>query len=271
MIFNSYSDQTEALAGIRPVSCGHVFAEPHREIFRPNGRDDWLLFYVAKEYETFFTNQMITAAAGSFILFAPWEKQHHIYQGDKTAEFYYMHFKCDSLPEGISLETSHVYSFTPRKIFTSIFEEIIEETLQKRPHYEILCVSHLLHLLSLIQREATQISDLGNKQSLSIARAIQHMNRYCDSNMKLDDYADMCCMSKYHFARVFKQVTGLSPLAYRNRIRIEYAKELLINSFLPISEISATLGFISPAYFSDVFKKSNGMSPKEYRESKTAY
>lgn len=267
MIFNSYAEQNEELAGIRLVSCGHVFAEPQREIYRPAGREDWLLFYVAKDEETFFIDQTVKAAAGSFILFAPGEKQHHIHRGDKTAEFYYTHFKCDSLPSGITLDTSRVYSFAPRQQFSSIFEEIIEETLQKRPHYEILCISHLLHLFSLIQREAAQIDSLCDKQWHSVARAIQHMNRYFDSDLKLLDYADMCCMSKYHFARVFKQVTGASPLEYRNRIRIEYAKELLSNSFLSISEISATLGYTSPAYFSDIFKKSTKTSPKDYRDN----
>ena len=265
MILNSYSEQTESLAGIKLVSCGHIFAEPKREIYRPNGRNDWLLFYVAKEQETFFTDQVIIADAGSFVLFSPGEKQHHIYQGEKTAEFYYVHFQCDTLPEGIHLETSSIYSFAPSKQFTSIFEEILEETLQKRPHYEILCISHLLRLLSLIQREATQIHNSYNKQWHSVTRAIQHINRYFDSDWKLENYADLCCMSKYHFARIFKQVTGQSPLDYRNRIRIEYAKELLSNSFLPINEIGINLGYTTPAYFSDTFKKHTGLSPKEYR------
>ena len=266
MIFNSYAEQNEELAGMRLVSCGHIFAEPQREICRPSGRNDWLLFYVAKEHETFFTDRAVTAEAGSFIIFAPGEKQHHIHNGDKTAEFYYVHFKCDALPSGIELETSRVYAFAPRKQFSSIFEEIIDETLQKRPHYELIGLSHLLNLLSLIKREAAQMDSLGNKQWHSIARAVQHMNKFCNSDLKLGDYADMCCMSKYHFARVFKQVTGTSPLEYRNRIRIEYAKELLNNSFLQISEIGTELGYASPAYFSESFKKSEGISPKEYRE-----
>ena len=266
MIFNSYAEQNEELAGIRLVSCGHIFAEPKREIFRPSGRNDWLLFYVVKEREIFYTDKAIIADAGSFIIFAPGEKQHHIYDGDKTAEFYYVHFKCDSLPESIRLDTSRVYSFTPRKQFSSVFEEIIDETLQKRPHYELVGISHLLCLLTLIQREAVQMDSLEGKQWHGVARAVQHMNRFYNSDLQLEDYADMCCMSKFHFARVFKQVTGASPLEYRNRIRIEYAKELLSNSFLQISEIGTELGYASPAYFSESFKKSVGTSPKEYRD-----
>ena len=267
MIFNSYAEKKETLAGITLISCGQIFAEPKREINRPNGRDDWLLFYVAKESETFFLDREVTAEAGSFVIFAPGEKQHHVYNGNKTAEFYYVHFQCDSLPCGITLESSRVYSLTHRKQFAPIFEEIIEETLSKRPNYEILSISRLLYILSLIQREATETSNSCCNDWRNIARAIQHMNRYCDQNLKLEDYAAMCHKSKYHFLRLFKSVTGTTPLEYRGRIRIEHAKEMLKNSNSSVSEIAEALGYSSLAYFSAAFKKAVGISPTEYSVS----
>ena len=264
MIFNSYAEKKETLSGIKLVSCGQIFAEPKREINRPNGRDDWLLFYVSKGSETFFIDKDVTADEGSFIIFAPGEKQHHVYNGNATAEFYYVHFQCDTLPEGIILETSRVYSLSYRKQFASIFEEIIEETLSKRPHYENLCISLLLYILSSIQREATETDSASNKEWHGIARAIQHMNRFCDQNLQLKDYASMCHMSKYHFLRIFKSVTGTTPLEYRGRVRIDHAKELLKNSNFSVSEISESLGYSSLAYFSATFKKATGISPTEF-------
>lgn len=109
MIYNAYAEQNQQVSGIQLVSCGHIFAKQGREINRPYGREDWLLFYIAKENETFYMKHKVVAFAGSFILFAPGEKQHHIYEGNKTAEFYYIHFKCKALPPEISLSTSKVY------------------------------------------------------------------------------------------------------------------------------------------------------------------
>ena len=264
MIFNSYAERKESLAGIKLVSCGQIFAGPNREINRPNGREDWLLFYVAKGSETFFIDKPVTAEAGSFIIFAPGEKQHPVYGGSTTGEFYYVHFQCDALPEGITLESSRVYSLSFHKQFAAIFEEIIEETLSKRPNYEIISISRLLYILSSIQREATETDGFYGKNWHGIARAVQHMNRYCDESLKLEDYASMCNMSKYHFLRVFKSVTGETPLDYRSRIRIDHAKELLKNGSFSVSEISESLGFSSLAYFSAAFKKATGVSPTEY-------
>ena len=78
MIYNAYADGDKQVSGIEIVSCGHIFAKPGREIYRPDGRNDWLFFYVARESETFFLEGKETALPGSFIIYAPHEKQHHI-------------------------------------------------------------------------------------------------------------------------------------------------------------------------------------------------
>ena len=75
------------------------------------------------------------------------------------------------------------------------------------------------------------------------------MNKEYEKNYSLEDYAKMCCMSKYHFLRVFKDVTGCSPIEYRNSIKLEHAKELLCETDNNIDEISISIGYTSNAYF----------------------
>ena len=268
MIFNSYAKQKESLAGMHLVSCGHIFAKEGREIYRPKGREDFLLFYVAKGTETFYLARAERAKAGGFILFAPGEKQHHAYLESGTGEFYYVHFRCEALPDGVDIKTSQIYATTPQTAVTALFEEIIEETLEKKPHYELLCLSKLLTLFAILQRETAHTEAHAALGHQRIARAVQHIGRYCEQNLTLEDYAAMCCMSKYHFLRTFKQVTGETPFEYRMRIRIENAKEMLEEKALSVSEIGERLGFSSPAYFSDSFKKATGVSPKKYIKSK---
>ena len=70
MIMNAYADQKEQICGMTFVSCGHIFAKHGREIYRPNGRKDWLLFYIVKESETFYLDGIKLGKSGSFILFA---------------------------------------------------------------------------------------------------------------------------------------------------------------------------------------------------------
>lgn len=264
MIFNAYAEQKDQIAGITLVSCGHIFAKKGREIKRPDGRNDWLLFYVAKESETFYLENTVKADAGSFIIFAPNEKQHHIYKGNKTGEFYFVHFKCDNLP--VSLETSRIYSLPFRSHVCDTFEEIIEETLNKQPFYEKLCISKLLQLLTLFERDTTKLNTPTKENFNRIAKVIQHMNRYYNSDFNLEDYAKMCNMSKYHFSRVFSATIGKTPLEYRNNIRLEHAADLLLDKLYTVEEISNMVGYSSAVYFSTAFKQKYNLSPKQYQK-----
>lgn len=264
MIFNAYSEQKECVSGVKLVSCGHIFAKTGREINRPFGRDDWLLFYVARESETFYLDSVKTAPAGSFIIFAPHEKQHHIYTGNKTAEFCYVHFKCDTLP--ISLLTSSVYTISESREACDIFEDILSLTLAKQPFYEKLCIYKLLYLFVLLERGVLYENFPEKENFERIAAAVSHMNKHYSANFTLEDYASMCAVSKFHFLRLFEKTVGTTPIEYRNNIRLEHAKDLIIEEKLTLEEVASTLGFSSLSYFSSAFKKKYGLSPKQYQK-----
>lgn len=268
MIYNAYTEQNEQVSGITLTCCGHIFAKHGREINRPYGREDWLLFYVAKESETFYLKHKAVATAGSFILFAPGEKQHHIYEGNKTAEFYYIHFKCNALPPEFSLLTSTVYDAPFNRQICDLFDDIMEETLGKQPFYEKLCIYKMLHLLTLLERSVLREGHPNIESFERIAHAVQHMNRHYDSNLSLADYADICSMSKYHFLRTFEKIIGSTPMEYRNHIRLQHAADLLLEEKLTVEQISALVGYSSASYFSSAFKQKHGLSPKQYQDQK---
>ena len=184
MIYSAYSEQKEEISGVKLVSCGHIFAKNGREINRPNGRKDWLLFYIVRESETFYLEEVKTGKAGSFILFAPDEKQHHIYLGSKTAEFYYIHFKCDKLPDNISLNSSKLYNLPVNRQVCDIFEDIISETLRKQPLYEKFCIYKFLFLLTLLEREILCDNHPERENFERIAAVIQNMNKFYNSNRR---------------------------------------------------------------------------------------
>ena len=93
------------------------------------------------------------------------------------------------------------------------------------------------------------------------------MNKEYQKNYSLDEYAQMCNMSKFHFLRIFKDVTGVSPLEYRNKVRFDHAKELLQDTSIPINAISRAVGYSSDTYVCDAFKSKTGVSPSKYRKN----
>ena len=131
----------------------------------------------------------------------------------------------------------------------------------------MICVSKLFNIMSLLKRETAKSDEVKGRYFDKISFVIQSMNKEYYKSYTLSDYAKMCNMSKFHFLRVFKEITGTSPLEYRNEIRLEHAKELLKDTTLPINEISSKVGFSSGAYFCDAFKNKTGLSPLQYRNS----
>jgi AraC-like DNA-binding protein/ligand-binding sensor protein len=76
-------------------------------------------------------------------------------------------------------------------------------------------------------------------------------------------------VSTFYFCKLFKKSTGVTFTEYLSRVRVEKAKNLLLNPHLRVSEIAYDVGFQSLTHFNRVFRQVVGQSPTEYRESKS--
>jgi AraC family transcriptional regulator len=77
-------------------------------------------------------------------------------------------------------------------------------------------------------------------------------------------------MSLYHFARLFKRTTGVSPHRFLVQRRIEQARALLAAQTLPIAEIARSVGFRTPSHFATIFRRISGITPSVDRNGKRA-
>lgn len=77
--------------------------------------------------------------------------------------------------------------------------------------------------------------------------------------------AQACELTRSHFSRSFKRSTGMSPQDWIRHQRILQAKELIQNSQLTLTQISAECGFCDQAHFSHMFTKTAGTNPTQWR------
>lgn len=91
-----------------------------------------------------------------------------------------------------------------------------------------------------------------------------HVSLHC--GLSLSDIAAVIGMSSYHFSRLFKQSTGLSPYQYVIQCRLEKAKELLLYSNLTIAQIAYTTGFSNQSHFTQQFKRHYQTTPQKLRD-----
>lgn len=95
---------------------------------------------------------------------------------------------------------------------------------------------------------------------------MEYINENLERDLTLSEIAASVGMSSYHFARTFKQATGLPPHQYLIKLRLENAKRLLAQTNLAIAEIAYRVGFASQSHFTTLFRKHVGTTPKAYRD-----
>ena len=100
----------------------------------------------------------------------------------------------------------------------------------------------------------------------AIAAGIAYLETDPKQEKSMREVAEMCFVSDAYFRRLFKEYAGVTPMEYRLRARMEYAKQLLGSGGMTAAEVAAELGFADPAYFNRVFKKCCGIAPGTYRK-----
>jgi YesN/AraC family two-component response regulator len=105
-----------------------------------------------------------------------------------------------------------------------------------------------------------------NAEPPLITRAKVFIAEHQTENLSLGQAAKAVNSSPFYFCKLFKKATGLNFTDYLSRIRIERAKNLLLNPNLRVSEIAFEVGFQSLTHFNRVFKHTVGLSPTRYRQ-----
>lgn len=84
-------------------------------------------------------------------------------------------------------------------------------------------------------------------------------------DISLMELARHCCVSPFHFTRLFKQFCGCSPFAYLQQVRLKNAEMLIRTTNLPVTDVCFRSGFNRLDYFSATFSKLYGTSPSKYK------
>lgn len=98
-----------------------------------------------------------------------------------------------------------------------------------------------------------------------MSAVLQHIEDNASHHMTVEELAHIAHFQPNYFIHVFKNFTGLSPIQYINRHRLEKATQLLTFTSMSISSIADSIGLELP-YFSRMFKEHSGYAPSTYRE-----
>ena len=131
-------------------------------------------------------------------------------------------------------------------------------------------VAAFAHLLAIhIAEKYTNIaSQRPGYRGLPIARLRKiedYVRAHLAESISIDTLAELVELSPFHFSRMFKQATGMSPLQFVTRERIVRAQQLVRETSRSLIEIALEVGYTSPSHFAQVFRRVVGVAPTEFR------
>jgi AraC family transcriptional regulator len=156
------------------------------------------------------------------------------------------------------------------RIARAIRSEIDAESLGHGAMLDALVRQLVIHLLRshLTVRKTDQIElSRAGPVDRRLRRAIEFMHDNYERELALEEIASAAYLSEYHFARLFKQITGVTPHVYLANVRLEHARRLLSETSLSISQIAIRVGYHSQSHFTKIFKSVTGVTPRVYRDS----
>ncbi|GFZ96504.1 hypothetical protein GCM10008018_48610 [Paenibacillus marchantiophytorum] len=183
---------------------------------------------------------------------------------------YVAHFEYSGDGEHLPLLTDRqmrcVHSFHFEYLKTR-FSLLSQHWLRKSPYTATLCHSILLEILSILN-EQSDSSSLPNKHYRLVMQLQHYILEHYREQIQLSELSALVERTPNYVSTIYKQATGQTITEYIQQIRIEAARDLLINSQMTIGEISEALGFCEQSYFNKVFKKITGTLPSAYLKEK---
>ena len=142
-----------------------------------------------------------------------------------------------------------------------------EEMREEREHYKTVVRALVSELAALLLRsyvddaaaDGQRLAD--NKKARLIAPALSLIHSGFSGKISVEMLAEACNVSKFHFCRVFKEVTGVTPIQYLNKYRVDVAEIMLKNGAEGISSVAWQCGFDDESYFYRCYKKIKGTPP----------
>jgi len=101
----------------------------------------------------------------------------------------------------------------------------------------------------------------------AVRLAIEYIQANPAQDVRLEDMAGVASLSLFHFARIFKEATGMVPHRYLMRTRIEAVKKLLHESERSPAAIADDTGFSDQSHMTKTFRGFTGTTPKAFRDS----
>ena len=150
--------------------------------------------------------------------------------------------------------------------YRQIFKKLTVLWQAKSAGYEMRLLSYAYEMLSMFLTELYETTHT-TQAHRRLFPSKEFIEQNFDKDFSLEMLAKISDMSITNYRREWTKAYKETPLQYRDRLRISYAKDFLLSGYYSISEVGARCGFKDTSYFVRFFKKHTGISPGNYKKS----
>jgi AraC-like DNA-binding protein len=207
------------------------------------------------------TREMLPGDAVFYMPDTPHEYIYFVDEEHPVCQSLYIHFSGSSAKEAVESAGIKDSCFAP-SVGRRLGRLIVSLITDYRVGNKLSACGQLLSILPLLTKKSTS-SPSENLQR--IHRQVEYIGIHFAEEIDLDKCAAKEGLSRSRFSHIFTDYMGVSPYKYQLSLRLDKAKELLLESSLSVGEISASVGFSDPLYFSRLFRKNFGISPSKFK------
>ena len=201
-------------------------------------------------------------------------REYQLYRSasDDRWRFCWIHFsgKCACDFEGLINEAGPaVINFTGRLHFDRFYQELVRLTSAPDRYTELKLSNLLGELLSqmLLSRQRLELHARYREHRADIERSIEYIRVHYQEPLTVDMLAEISCISKYYYIRIFRELIGDTPYNYLSLYRINQSKRLLADTDFSVSQIASLSGFSNVKNYITCFNRATGTTPLKYRQT----
>ncbi len=256
----------------------------------PNIHENYEMVYMKKGYAVFeISGRHVKLGPNDIVIIKPLQYHKFTVKSESGCEFIVLNFTFENRINGkfsevpledflnfISSKETGPYitlKVSQKNEIVVLLNRILKERDSSEPGSEFLNYLLVMELFVLLSRALkmeweNSIKSKSPKLKELINISINFIHTNFERDISLGDIAGFVFLSPSYFTRAFKEETGMSPINYLLKVRIERAKELLEDTGQKISDIALNVGFSNQQRFNEMFKKFTNYTPLQYRKMK---
>lgn len=173
-----------------------------------------------------------------------------------------------ALSEFLHMNIPYIVLKDPNEIYHTLKNLVLESDKKedKQMMVQLLLSQLLIQIARMVTRDRKMKKE-NQQANVYVNQVIEFLHQNYDCELKLEDVGRAVNLHPGYLHRIFKKMMKCTIMEYLTTLRMDKAKALLVDTDIPIIEISHYVGINSSQYFSQIFKKHTNMTPVDYRRN----